>query len=359
VKLLAVPVIKSAASFKEWFAHNPANEYVEKLELRELSTQPGTYQFSSSDGRTVNDDLRDIFLASDAVGKNAVTGGATTLKSGFFPKILEANSHPKVCNLWPYWNANPSCTGKQWYSAASNGAGAEIANVKGEMRNFYFTSEARYLFRFAGNEKLAFYGDDDVWVYINGRLVLDMGAPHERLEGTVELSATGALATLASNGAKVGAQQTVAHGMEPGKTYEIAIFHADRHPRESNYQLTLTGFSRSNSRCTPECGNGIVTAGEECDDGPENADGKYDGCSKTTCSWNSFCGDGVPDPEEECDLGREKNVSRYGEKSGCTPTCKRPAFCGDGKVDSPDEPCDPAAPGAASGCSSECHVVIP
>jgi hypothetical protein len=37
--------------------------------------------------------------------------------------------------------------------------------------------------------------------------------------------------------------RTVPLGLVTGKTYELAIFHANRTPVESNLQLTLTGFS--------------------------------------------------------------------------------------------------------------------
>ncbi len=50
--------------------------------------------------------------------------------------------------------------------------------------------------------------------------------------------------------------RTVNLGLEMGRTYEIAVFGADRHPTESNYQLTLSGFSTQKSNCMPRCGDG-------------------------------------------------------------------------------------------------------
>jgi fibro-slime domain-containing protein len=368
-----VQIIQSATSFKQWYADSQfSTKSVGFLELAPLAGSTNTYQFTASNGRTLYDDIHDIWLTAN--NKPAVsTPPATSLSSGWFP--LNDNTGPhttKLCNLWPYWGLtaaeSTACVRKQYDQRAdtdpnkAGAEGAEIASVKGVMRNYYFTTEARYLFRYKGGEVLAFHGDDDVWVYVNGKLVLDMGSTHERLEGTVTLSATGANAVLRSQDvvtqifSPVGTAQTTGGlGLIEGNTYEIAIFHADHHPRDSNYQLTLTGFSRTYSECAPTCGDGVATVGEECDDGPANQDGVYGACT-TKCLYGPFCGDGVQDAEEQCDLGRG-NTGAYGA-DGCTPACTRAHFCGDGILDSAfGESCDAGA-ASNSSCGSDCQIIM-
>lgn len=375
-----VPVIASADSFKQWFNDSDKSTKVTgTLELQPLVGTTNQFQFSSSNGRTVYDDLHDLFLQQPNVDAPVPANAVTALVSGFFP--LEDQPRSKLCNIWPYWatglatncsaGAN-SPVGSQWDPRGWYGGGAApaeptggpVESVTGMMRNFYFTSEARYLFRYAGNETLAFYGDDDVWVFVNGKLVLDLGAPHERLQGRVQLTDTGAQWVIESQDLVAGTWDQIAMGnvpnlgLEVGKTYEIVVFHADRHPRESNYQLTLSGFATTRSVCQPRCGDGIVTATEECDLGDgQNQDGLYNGCT-TNCTFGPFCGDGVHDAEfEECDLGRENRARPYEPSpDGCTPACKKPRYCGDGVVDTDfGERCDDGPMNGMGNCQPNCQ----
>jgi len=87
--------------------------------------------------------------------------------------------------------------------------------------------------------------------------------------------------------------------------YEIAIFHAERQTYASTYKLTLSGFNTARSECVPDCGDGIVSIGEECDDG-EN-DGGYGQCDED-CRLGEYCGDGeVQEEFENCDDGNFRN----------------------------------------------------
>lgn len=227
-------------------------------------------------------------------------------------------------------------------------------NEGGGDRNFHFTSELRFWFLYdaaAPAPRFDFRGDDDVWVFVNGRLAVDIGGVHGATDGSLVLDA--------GNAAKLG--------LASGQVYEFALFQAERRRTQSNYRVTLRGFVRAKSTCVPVCGDGIRTKTEVCDDGPANTPADagapgYGKCAADCLSRGPFCGDGTVNGSEVCDDGVFNGG--YGK---CKADCSGPGpKCGDGQVQAIyGEVCDdgagndtnvpPAAP-AYGKCSADCRA---
>jgi fibro-slime domain-containing protein len=84
---------------------------------------------------------------------------------------------------------------------------------QGDPHNYSFTVEIHTRFTYRGGEFFRFRGDDDVWVFIDGKLAIDLGGVHPPEEQTVQVD------TL---------------GLTKGTEYPLDFFFAERHKTGSN-----------------------------------------------------------------------------------------------------------------------------
>lgn len=67
----------------------------------------------------------------------------------------------------------------------------DSASGEGGYHNFGMTMKAVAEFEYVPGQYFEFNGDDDVWVFINNRLVVDIGGQHNKVFGSVDLDTLG------------------------------------------------------------------------------------------------------------------------------------------------------------------------
>ncbi len=120
------------------------------------------------------------------------------------------------------------------------------------------------------------------------------------------------------------------------------------------------GHNSDAHKCTESCqiavcGDGLVLEGVEiCDNGDANSE--EGPCSLDCEPVIEGCGDGIVQADEECDDGSENQVQGESYGKFCAYNCTLQAHCGDGIAQAPWEQCDDANSDPEDACSNECAV---
>lgn len=156
-------------------------------------------------GEHTNATCRDVALALD--------------NEGFWLADYYEDQQTKVAGFFPIDDFTHLDTAKQIPNPKWEGLNVDW---RGSKRNYSFSMVVQAEFEYVKGQYFEFRGDDDVWVFINNKLVVDIGGVHGPLEGSVDLDTIGV---------KDGTP------LVEGTTYPFHIFFAERNCCGSNFMM--------------------------------------------------------------------------------------------------------------------------
>lgn len=210
---------------------------------------------------TLNGTLRDFKIATEGGHpdfENACCGDDHGIVTG----TLGADGKPVYAG--PTWSTHGAAAFNQWYNDVpgvnishpyaitldntghpdvytyDNGSFFPLDGVAGPGgetevagHNFGFTYELNTDFTYKAGQNFTFTGDDDVFVYINNALVIDLGGVHGAESKSVSLDAL---------------------GLTADNNYTMNVFFAERHTTESHFRIDTNIESLVTVGAVPEPG---------------------------------------------------------------------------------------------------------
>jgi fibro-slime domain-containing protein len=167
---------------------------------------------------TLGDDKKPVYNGSGPI-IDAKNGQQTTSKMDFDQWYRGTKDVNKAYEVYFYFepsNGVLTFQSNAFFPLDGKGWG----NTPKWEHDFGFTTEVHTQFNYRGKETFKFTGDDDLWVFINHKLAIDLGGLHPQESDEISLDA-----------------QAQRLGITIGQNYDLDLFHAERHTDQSNFRV--------------------------------------------------------------------------------------------------------------------------
>ncbi|GBU26254.1 fibro-slime family protein [Fibrobacteria bacterium R8-3-H12] len=172
-----------------------------------------------------NTALRFDYNGKTYTGLEAFNRANDRLKDGWNTRPEDAPYNPYRDWGTPAANGHFSCAIRNGNNYTYNGPRPGPDGTPKKTANLSFCFESHAEFIYEKGQEFFFRGDDDIWVFINNRLVLDLGGIHSAVPGFVDLDSI-----------------KTPKPLEEGKTYPIDIFFCERMGSQSNVRVSTNMY---------------------------------------------------------------------------------------------------------------------
>jgi len=161
--------------------------------------------------------------AAQSPGKN-VKSNATF--NSWFHDTPQTKNVPFTIALTSIGNGAYSYSNSTFFPVDNNGWDANC-NVKNK-HNFNFCFEAHFRFGYMGGETITLGGNDDIWLFVDNKLVIDLGSIHPDASATVNLDNI------------PGLQKSTP---TQSYSYRVDLFYCNRQNSNSKFSIKTTAAS--------------------------------------------------------------------------------------------------------------------
>lgn len=208
-----------------------------KPKLASKSGKKVRSQYKDAKGRNINPALYDS-SRGDRAGSLQDTNDTSITSQDTFqwwyrnnPDVNVSFTHDVTLerqpnsNLYVFHQHDTDAAGIQGFFPADGKGWNDMNSSLGH--NYYLTFEldTEFVYEEGTDQAFTFYGDDDVWVFVDGQLVIDIGGVHGAVSQTIELDRL--------------------DWLEDGGVHTLKLFFAERHTTRSNFRIETTMQLRS------------------------------------------------------------------------------------------------------------------